>query len=438
MQWRTADYAGWGRAVRARGTLARPERLGALAAALTARGPAIGNRRSYGDAALNAGGAAIQMTRLDRLLSFDTETGVIEAEAGIPIAELLRLFAPRGWMPPVMPGTGFATLGGCIACDVHGKNHHGAGSFGQHVLAVTLMTDTGPRAVTPGTDPGLFRATMGGLGQTGAILSARLQLRPIPGQRMRVVETRIPDFDAFIAALDASTAEFAVGWVDATARRKRLGRGILEEGELLDGSRPGPVRRAKAVPLDAPGLLLSWPVIRLFNRWRLSRIPDSGRKRIRALDEFFFPLDALEDWNRLYGKRGFHQFQCVVPQDAAPALREILAAIAKSGIASPLAVLKRMGPGRAGHLSFPMAGYTLAVDLPARKTRAAPLYARLEDMVQAAGGRLYLAKDALARPGTIAAMYPELDDWRAEIARADPEGHMTTDLMRRLKLRSAA
>ncbi|HDR29347.1 D-arabinono-1,4-lactone oxidase, partial [Rhodovulum sp.] len=253
-----------------------------------------------------------------------------------------------------------------------------------------------------------------------------------------VVETRIPDFDAFIAALDASTAEFAVGWVDATARRKRLGRGILEEGELLDGSRPGPVRRAKAVPLDAPGLLLSWPVIRLFNRWRLSRIPDSGRKRIRALDEFFFPLDALEDWNRLYGKRGFHQFQCVVPQDAAPALREILAAIAKSGIASPLAVLKRMGPGRAGHLSFPMAGYTLAVDLPARKTRAAPLYARLEDMVQAAGGRLYLAKDALARPGTIAAMYPELDDWRAEIARADPEGHMTTDLMRRLKLRSAA
>ncbi|GAA0284935.1 FAD-binding protein [Rhodovulum strictum] len=438
MQWKTADYAGWGRAIRVRGTLTRPERLGALATALTGRGPAIGNFRSYGDAALNAGGAAVQMTRLDRLLSFDAETGVLEAEAGTTIAELLRVFAPRGWMPPVMPGTGFATLGGCIANDVHGKNHHDAGSFGQHVLAVTLMTDTGPRAVTPEADPGLFRATMGGLGQTGAILSARLQLRPIPGQRMRVVETRIPDFDAFIAALGGSTAEFTVGWVDATARRKRLGRGILEEGELLEGSRPGPMRRAKSVPFDAPGLLLSWPVVKLFNRWRLARIPDSGRKRIRALDEFFFPLDALHDWNRLYGKRGFHQFQCVVPQDAAPALREILAAIAKSGIASPLAVLKRMGPGRAGHLSFPMAGYTLAVDLPARKTRAAPLYARLEDMVQAAGGRLYLAKDALARPGTIAAMYPELDAWRAEIARIDPEGQMETDLVRRLKLRSAA
>ncbi|MBN2906096.1 MAG: FAD-binding oxidoreductase [Rhodobacteraceae bacterium] len=435
MQWKTADYTGWGRALRARGTLARPERVSALSAALMGRGPAIGNRRSYGDGPLNDGGAAVVMTRMDRLLAFDPDTGVLEAEAGITIAELLRVFAPRGWMPAVMPGTGFATLGGSIANDVHGKNHHGAGSFGQHVLALTLMTDAGPREVTAENDPDLFRATMGGQGQTGAILSAKLQLAAILGQRMKVTETRIADFDAFIAAFDTSQAEFTVGWIDATARRKRLGRGILEEGTLVEGTRPGPLKRALGVPLDAPGFALSKPVVKLFNRFYLSRVPDTARKRTRPLDDFFFPLDRIHDWNRLYGKRGFQQFQCVVPLDQAAALKEILTTIAKAGIASPLAVLKKMGPGRAGHLSFPMAGYTLAVDFPARK-KVPAIFQRLEQQVLAAGGRLYFAKDGLAHPDSIAAMYPELDAWRAVVARVDPEGHNKTDLVRRLKLRS--
>lgn len=437
MQWKTAEYAGWGRAKCAHGTLARPERVSALEKAMSGRGPAIGNRRSYGDGPLNDGGAAIEMTRMDRLLSFDATTGVLEVEAGITIAELLRVFAPRGWMPAVMPGTGFATVGGCIANDVHGKNHHVAGSFGQHVLAVTLMTPTGPREITQGSDPALFRATMGGLGQTGAILSAKLQLAAIPGERMKSVETRMPDFEAFIAALDTSKADYAVGWVDATAKRKRLGRGILEEGTLVEGTRPGPVRRAKSVPLDAPGIFLSAPVVRLFNRWYLSRVPDTGRKRTRPLDAFFFPLDAVHDWNQLYGKRGFHQFQCVVPTDKAAELKEILGLIAKSGIASPLAVLKRMGPGKAGHLSFPMEGYTLAVDFPARK-KLPEIYARLEDMVVAAGGRIYFAKDALARPESIPPMYPDLDAWRSEVAKADPGRDNETDLVRRLQLRGTA
>ncbi|SIO53956.1 decaprenylphospho-beta-D-ribofuranose 2-oxidase [Rhodovulum sp. ES.010] len=435
MQWKTSEYSGWGRALTARGALARPERVSTLVAALAGGGPAIGNRRSYGDAALNSGGAAIEMTRMDRLLAFDAETGVLEVEAGATIGALLDVLAPRGWMPAVMPGTGFATVGGCIANDVHGKNHHVAGSFGQHVLAITLMTRNGPREVTPESDRGLFRATMGGLGQTGSILAARLQLKPIPGQRIHVVETRIPDFDAFIAALNASKAEFAVGWVDATARRKCLGRGILEEGALREGTRPGPPRTSKTVPFNAPGLVLSRPVVTLFNRWYLSRVPDTGRKRTRPLDAFFFPLDGLHDWNRLYGKRGFHQFQCVVPTEAAPRLKEILVAIAKAGVAAPLAVLKRLGHGRAGHLSFPMEGYTLAVDFPARQKLPA-LYSRLEEMVLDAGGRLYLAKDGLARPGVVGGMYPELDAWRAEIERADPEGALATDLVRRLKLRA--
>ncbi|MBK1637137.1 FAD-binding oxidoreductase [Rhodovulum adriaticum] len=436
MQWKTAEYSGWGRALRARGTLARPEKLSALSAALQGRGPAIGNRRSYGDGPIHDGGAAIDMTRMDRLLSFDAETGVVEAEAGITIAELLRVFAHKGWMPAVMPGTGFATLGGCIANDVHGKNHHNAGSFGQHVLAVTLMTDNGPREVTLQTNRGLFRATMGGQGQTGAILSAKLQLKAIPGQRMRVKETRISDFDSFLAAFDTSEAEYTVGWIDATKRGKRLGRGILEEGTLAEGGRPGPVKRSLSVPLDAPHFALSWPVVKLFNAFYISRIPDTSRKRTRPLEDFFFPLDRIHDWNRLYGKRGFHQFQCVVPLDKGPELKAILTTIARAGIASPLAVLKKMGPGRAGHLSFPMAGYTLAVDFPAR-AKVPAIFARLEQQVLDAGGRLYFAKDALAHPDSIAAMYPELADWRAEVAKADPEGHLETDLVRRLKLRSA-
>jgi decaprenylphospho-beta-D-ribofuranose 2-oxidase len=437
MQWKSAEYAGWGRAITARGRLARPERVGALVSALAAGGPAIGNRRSYGDGPLNDGGTAIEMTRLDRLLAFDAGTGLVEVEAGATIAELLRVFAPRGWMPAVMPGTGFATVGGCIANDVHGKNHHVAGSFGQHVVSVTLMTPRGPREVTPEGAPGLFRATMGGQGQTGAILAAKLRLMPIPGQRMKVVETQIATFDAFLAALDGSEAQFTVGWIDATATRKRLGRGLLEEGTLVDGPRPGPVRRTMRVPFDAPGFLLSGPVVRSFNRLYRARVPDTGRKRTRPLDEFFFPLDAVQDWNRLYGERGFHQFQCVVPLDGAAALKDILTTIARAGIASPLAVLKRLGPGRAGHLSFPMEGYTLAVDFPARKKLPA-IHTRLERQVLEAGGRLYLAKDGLAHADSIAAMYPELDAWRAKVARADPEGRLVTDLVRRLNLRGTA
>lgn len=437
MQWKTADYAGWGRARRAHGPLARPERLSALTATLADPGPAIGNRRSYGDTALNDGGAAIEMTRLNRFLAFDAETGMLEVEAGATIGQIADAFAPRGWLPAVMPGTGFATVGGCIANDVHGKNHHGAGSFGQHVAALTLMTQNGPRELTPEADPGLFRATVGGLGQTGPIVSAKLQLVPCPGQRVTVEESRIPDLESFLSRLDTSEATYTVGWIDALARGKHLGRGILEEAELAEGPRPGPEKKARSVPLDMPGALLSWPVVKTFNARYLRRIPATGRRRKKQLGEFFFPLDAIHDWNRLYGKRGFHQFQCVVPVDAKDALREILTRIAKSGLASPLAVIKRMGPGRAGMLSFPMEGYTLAVDMPAR-TKAAPLVADLSRAAQAADGRIYLAKDSAAAPDTVAAMYPELDAWRAEVAKADPEGRFVTDLVRRLNLRSPA
>lgn len=437
MIWKTTDYTGWGRALAAQGELARPERQAALEAVL-AEGliPAVGNRRSYGDAALNGGGRVIDMTRLDRMLAFDAETGVLEVEAGAQIGAIAAAFAPRGWLPAVMPGTGLATVGGCIAQDVHGKNHHHAGSFCEHVTSIRLRTAKGVQEVGPEKNEALFRATAGGLGQTGVILSAKLRLMPCKGDVMVVTERRIDGWEDFLHHLDLSSATYTVGWIDATATGAGLGRGILEEGETGAGLVPKRVKIRK-VPFDAPTFALARPVVRAFNELYFRRVPASGRTVVKPISDFFFPLDKIHDWNRLYGKRGFHQFQCVVPIAAAPALRSMMEAIATSGLASPLAVLKRMGPGRAGYLSFPMEGYTLAVDFPNRP-EARDLLARLEGMVLAAGGRLYFAKDALARPDSMVAMYPELPDWQKQVKKADPEGRLMTDMVRRLKLRDEA
>lgn len=436
MTWKTTEYSGWGRALKAKGEIARPERVRALSTILAeGLAPAIGMRRSYGDAAQNSCGRVIDMTRLDRMLDFDPVTGVLEVEAGARIGEIAAAFAPRGWLPPVLPGTGFATVGGCIAQDVHGKNHHHMGSFCQHVISFRLRQAAGEVEVTPGATPDLFRATAGGLGQTGVILSAKLRLLPCKGDVMVVTERRISGWDEFLMRLDSSSATYTVGWVDATATGAKLGRGILEEGETGSGLMAKPVKNRK-IAFDAPNFALAGPVVRAFNAAYFARVPQSGRTVVRRITDFFFPLDKIHDWNRLYGKRGFHQFQCVVPVASAPALRAMLEAIAGSGLASPLAVLKRMGPGRAGYLSFPMEGYTLAVDFPNR-AEARELIKRLEEMTVAAGGRLYFAKDSLARGADVALMYPELDDWRRVTAAADPEGRLMTDMVRRLKLRSA-
>lgn len=346
--------------------------------------------------------------------------------------DLAEIFAPKGWLPPVMPGTGFATLGGCIAMDVHGKNHHGAGSFGQHVTAITLLQGDKRRKITP-KSKGLWAATCGGLGQTGVIETATIRLMRTKGDVMMVTERRAEDWDEHIALLDASDATYCVGWIDATAKGDRLGRGILEEGETGGGLVPKP-KKSKSVPFNAPHWALSGPIVRMFNRAYYARVPAAGRTVVKPIQDFFFPLDRIHDWNRLYGKRGFHQFQCVVPLDQAPALRAMLEMIADSGLASPLAVLKRMGPGRAGHMSFPMEGYTLAVDFPAREA-ATGLIADLEAATAEAGGRLYLAKDALASGPQVKAMYPEWTKWADEAAKADPGNHLQTDMTRRLELR---
>ena len=437
MRWNKIEYAGWGRALRATAELARPERMSALLDNVTRHpAPAVGQRRSYGDAALNDGGRGYDMTRLDRVIAFDAQTGLVTVEAGAKIGDLGRSFAGKGWIPPVMPGTGFATVGGCIANDVHGKNHHVVGSFGQHVTELRLIQNGKEKKVTPDKTPGLFKATLGGLGQTGIITQATIQLMACKGDMMVLTERRIDGWDEFLAALDGSPANYTVGWIDATAKGANLGRGILEEGEITSGISPTG-GKAREVPFNAPSWALSAPIVRMFNEAYFRRVPAGGRTSVKPITAPFFPLDKIHNWNRLYGKRGFHQFQCVVPVPQADELKKMLERIAGSGLASPLAVLKRMGDGRAGYMSFPMEGYTLAVDFPNRPG-VVDLIEALESMTKAAGGRIYFAKDALSTAEGVAGMYPEIGSWQAAVAKADPDGAMVTDLVRRLDLRGLA
>lgn len=433
MSWNTIETMGWGRVHKATSQIARPERAARFAAlAAESPAPAFGNRRSYGDACLNDEGKAFDTTRLDRMTGFDRETGTLTVEGGAKLGDLAAALAPQGWLPAVMPGTGFATVGGAIAMDVHGKNHHHAGTFGQHVAEITLQTPQGEKVITP--DDPLFAATVGGLGQTGAILSAKLTLLPAKGDVMMVTERRATDLEAFLGLLDGSEATYTVGWIDATATGAGLGRGILEEGETGAGL-VKPAKRGKTVPMDAPGFALSSPVVKLFNKAYYGRVPARGRTSVKPIQDFFFPLDKIHDWNRLYGKRGFHQFQCVLPVSETSHLTRMVEEIATSGLASPLAVLKRTGPGRGGMMSFPMEGYTLAVDFPNRDG-AEELIARLNDQTAEAGGRIYFAKDALATRDQVAGMYPERGDWAGIVNKIDPEGALETDLVRRLDLRS--
>ena len=437
MRWKKDDLTGWGGVLHREAELARPERLAALAAVLKANPcPAIGARLSYGDAPLAA--KAVDMTRLDRFISFDEKTGLLDAEAGVTIGDILATFGPKGWMPAVMPGTGHATLGGAIANDVHGKNHHLAGSFGQHVESIALMAPDGTgQRISLKSNPKLFRATIGGLGQTGVIVSARIHLAKCPAGHMAVQERRMEDLDAFLEAFNQSRADYQVGWLDMTAGGINLGRGILEEAHFADGPFEA-ARKPRSVPFNLPGFAMARPLVKVFNWFYMRRVPEAGRDVQRPLQKFFFPLDNISHWNRLYGKRGFHQFQCVLPDEHAPAtLNLMLEAVVASGLASPLSVLKRMGHGRAGMLSFPMEGFTLAIDI-VNKPSAKALLARLNELAKNAGGRVYLAKDSSLEPAYLPDMYSELEDFRSEANKADPNRVFETDLAKRLNIRGQA
>ena len=442
MTWKPMQITGWGRTSQAEVRATRPERPRDIDAAL-AEGKsggllARGGGRAYGDAALNGGGHVMLTRRLDRLLAFDPASGELVCEPGVTFADLLDVFLPRGFIPPANPGTSFATVGGAVAADVHGKNHDRHGSFGDHVRWFELLLADGTtQRVSPESDPELFAATIGGMGLTGILRAVCFRMLPGASHNVAVRERRMASLDHFLTAFAdvRETATFSVGWIDALARGSALGRGILETAEFAPGAAAGPPRRARAVPFDLPASLLNRWTIGAFNAAYYRRVPQAGRARARPFREFLYPLDSIHDWNRIYGRRGFYQFQAVVPDTAAPAaLRQMLDMISSAGRASFLAVLKTLGrPGR-GLLSFPLRGHTLALDFP----RVAGIEALLERLAAVAvehGGRVYLAKDALLTPAQFRVMYRDLPRFEAVLERVDPRGVFISDQARRLGLK---
>lgn len=431
---------GWGRTAATRANVAGLE-------ALREAGPrgviARGLGRSYGDAAQNAGGTVIDMTSMSQGSTLDTRTGVLTADASYSLGELIDLDLPGGWFVPVTPGTRHVTVGGAVASDVHGKNHHRDGSFSKHVLSIDLLTPGGERlTLRPGTDE--FAATAGGMGLTGVILSATLQLLRV--ETAYVIEDieRCADVDDCMARMSARDDEYrySVAWIDCLARGSRLGRSVLMRGDhapesaLPAGTEPLARRRGLRLPAPpwAPNGLLRRETVAAFNELYFRHAPKEERGRLVGLDPFFYPLDAVNGWNRIYGSRGFLQYQFVVPFGREDALREALERFSGAGVASFLAVLKRFGAG-SGMISFPMPGWTLALDIPAGDPALGPLLDGLDSLVADAGGRVYLSKDSRLRPELLADMYPELDRWRAAVRSLDPDGVMQSDLSRRLGLR---
>lgn len=394
---------------------------------------ARGMGRSYGDAAQLAGGMVLGTTRLDDF-RLDHQQGEVVAEAGVTVGELLHALVPSGWMVPVVPGTQHVTVGGAIASDVHGKNHGTAGTFGTHVRALGLLTSAGQIVeLVPGATDGLFEATLGGMGLTGVILWARIAVRPAPGSLLSVDTDRASDLDHALALLSSPGGSYRVAWLDLLG--PRAGRGVVTRAEHLAMSGSGRPARGRAtvkaratVPERWPGGLLRESSVRAFNELRFRRSPRRERGRIESIGGHLFPLDALDRWPRLYGPRGFLQYQFVVPPHEARVLSLVIELLRGAGVPCFLAVLKDLGPANDAPLSFPQAGWTITLDLPRAAPGLGAALDRCDELVVAAGGRVYLTKDARLRPETVRAMYPRLAEWQAVRERADPEHLWRSDL----------
>lgn len=398
---------------------------------------AYGLGRSYGDSCVNEGGTLLLARGLSRFIAFDEAGGVLRCEAGTSLAEIIETFQPRGWALPVTPGTRFVTVGGAIANDVHGKNHHDAGTFGRHVPRFELVRSTGERLTCSATEhPGLYAATIGGLGLTGLITWAEVRLRRVASPLVDAEEIRMRGLDEFFALTAESDRrfEFTVSWIDGLAGGRDVGRGIFMRGN--QSQRPASPAAARSrggprlsLPLDAPGGLLNRVTVGAFNAlyWRKSRM--SWVRRTVAPGPFFYPLDGIGRWNRLYGRRGFFQYQNVVPlADGPRVMRVILERIARSGQASFLAVLKVFGDAASpGLLTFPRPGVTLALDLPNRGPSTLRLLDDLDAITAEAGGAVYPAKDARMAPAMFRRSFPRLDEFAAHV---DPG--FSSSLWRRL------
>jgi decaprenylphospho-beta-D-ribofuranose 2-oxidase len=441
---------GWGRTGATRAEVVSPDSAAEVADLLGTpcrRGVlARGLGRSYGDAAQNAGGTVVDTSRLTEPLELDAD-GNLRAGAGVSLDTVMRTFLPRGWFVPVTPGTRQVTVGGAVAADVHGKNHHVDGSIGRHVTRIRLVTPTGTHELRPGDD--LFWATVGGMGLTGVITEVDLRMIAVESSAILVDTDRTPDLDSTMALMTEGDDRYrySVAWIDCLSSGRSLGRSVLTRGDhapaaaLPDARRADRLRFAPrtvlAAPPWAPSALLNAMSIRAFNEAWYRRAPRRERGAVHGLAGFFHPLDGVSGWNRLYGHRGFLQYQLVLPFGQEDVLRRTVERLAGGGCPSFFGVLKRFGEADAGHLSFPTPGWTLALDMPVGPSALGPLLDTLDADVAEAGGRVYLAKDSRLRPERVRSMYPRLGEWREVRDRADPDGVMCSDLARRLGLLAA-
>jgi len=405
---------------------------------------ARGLGRSYGDAAQCAGGIVLDVTSLDRVVDADFDSGVLTVEAGLSIDALLRRVAPLGWFVPVTPGTAQVTVGGAIAADVHGKNHHRDGAFGRYVDSLTLVGAQGRVELSPTRQPDLFWATVGGMGLTGVIARATLRLRPIETSFMLVDTDRSVDLEDCMAQLAAhdDRYRYSVAWVDCVAQGRHLGRSVLSRGDhaslvdlptaLLSRELSYAPRTRLDVPFTPPASLVRHATIAAWNELWYRKAPAHRSGELQSMSSFFYPLDAVARWNRLYGPRGFTQYQFVVPFGEEATIRRVIELLQARHLAPSLAVLKRFGEGDAAPLSFPMQGWTLALDLPLGGSGVAAALDALDELVVSAHGRVYLAKDGRLEGDRLRAMYPRLGEWLEVRRRMDPDEMFVSDLWRRM------
>ncbi len=383
--------------------------------------------RSYGDSCLPGEGTALLMSPLNKLRSFDERTGLISAEAGLSLAALLDFIVPRGWFVPVSPGTKYVTLGGAIANDIHGKNHHKRGTFGCHVMEMEVLRSNGQTIVCSRTrEADFFAATVGGLGLTGVISACTLQLIPISSAYMETETIKTTGLEDFFTLEDDSAKdwEYSMSWIDCMAQGSKRGRGIFFRGNHAKAGQPATeyAEQAKwklAVPMEAPSWILNRWSIRAFNEVYYQQQQTRLKQGRMPIDPFFYPLDKILHWNRMYGQRGLLQYQFVLDTERHQELSQIFDIIAQSGMGSFLGVLKKFGDIRSpGMLSFPREGYTLTLDFQNQGERSHALFQKLDAIVLKAGGRLYPAKDAMMSPELFQSGYPL---WREFSRYIDPK-----------------
>jgi decaprenylphospho-beta-D-ribofuranose 2-oxidase len=446
---RSRLLTGWGGTAPSAASVGRPTSPADLAAALTGlpdRGVVgRGLGRGYGDGAQNAGGLVIDTTGVIDF-HLDPTTGIVRASAGASLDALMRELVPRGFFVPVTPGTRYVTVGGAIAADIHGKNHHGAGSWGNHVVSIRLgLADGSAIEISPSDRPELFWATVGGMGLTGLILEVSFHCPSIETSRLLVDTDRAPDLDTVLDLMETGDDgyDYSVAWIDPMASGCHLGRSVLTRGRFARSGELDPTDRdplaydpkmLAGLPPMLPSGLINRLSVRAFNELWYRRAPVRRRDELQSIATFFHPLDMVDHWNRIYGVRGFVQWQYVLPFGAEDVVRSTIEALSATRCTSFLAVLKRFGPANPAPLSFPMPGWTLAVDVPTGLAGLAGLLDQLDHQVANAGGRIYLAKDSRLRPELLPLMYPRLDEWRAVRDDADPGHRFQSDLSRRLHL----